>query len=35
MKSWLENDNKEMYSAHNQEKPVVAKRFIRFLKNQI
>ena len=35
MKSWLEKNNIEMYSAHNQGKSVVTERFIRTLKNKI
>ena len=35
MKSWLEKNNIEMYSAHNEEKSVIAGRFIRTLKNEI
>ena len=35
MKSWLENNNIEMYSTQNKGKPVVAERFIRNLKNKI
>ena len=35
MKSFLQNNNKEMYPTHNEEKPVVAERFIRTLKNKI
>ena len=35
MKSWLEKNDIEMYSTHNEEKSVVAKRFIRTLKNKI
>ena len=35
MKSWLERNNIEMYSAHNEGKSVVAERFIRTLKNII
>ena len=35
MKSWLEKNNIEMYSAHNEGKSVVAERFIRTLKNKI
>ena len=35
MKSWLEKNAIEMYSAHNKEKSVVAERFIRTLKNKI
>ena len=35
MKSFLENNNVEMYSTHNKEKSVVAERLIRTLKNKI
>ena len=35
MKSWLEKNNVEMYSTHNEEKSVVPERFIRTLKNKI
>ena len=35
MKSWLEKNDKEMYSTHNEGKSVVAERFIRALKNKI
>ena len=35
MKSWLEKNVIELYSAHNEEKSVVAKRYIRNLKNKI
>ena len=35
MKSWLEKNAIEMYSAHNEGKSVVAERFIRTLKNKI
>ena len=35
MKSWLEKNAIEMYSTHNERKSVVAKRFIRTLKNLI
>ena len=35
MKSWLEKNAIEMYSAHNEGKSVVAERFIRTLKNRI
>ena len=35
MKSFLQNNNIEMYSTHNEEKSVVAGRFIRILKNKI
>ena len=35
MKSWLQDNNIEMYSIHNEGKSVVAERFIRTLKNKI
>ena len=35
MKSWLEKNDIEMYSSHNEAKSVVAERFIRTLKNTI
>ena len=35
MKSFLQNNNIEMYSTHNEGKFVVTERFIRTLKNQI
>ena len=35
MKSFLQNNNIEMYSMHNEEKSVVAERFIKTLKNKI
>ena len=35
MKSWLQDNDIEMYSTHNEEKPVVAERFIRTFKNKI
>ena len=35
MKSWLEKNDIEMYSTHNEGKSVVAERFIRILKNKI
>ena len=35
MKSWLEKNDIEMYSTHNERKSVVAKRFIRTLKNKL
>ena len=35
MKSWLEENDIEMYSTQNEGKPVVAERFIRTLKNKI
>ena len=35
MKPWLEKYVKDMYSTHNEGKSVVAKRFIRTLKNKI
>ena len=35
MKSSLEKNDIEMYSTHNEEKSVVAERFIKTLKNEI
>ena len=35
MKSWLQDNVKEMYSTHNEEKSVVVERFIRTLQNKI
>ena len=35
MKSWLEKNDIEMYSIHNEGKSVIAERFIRTLKNRI
>ena len=35
MKSWLEKNDIEMYSTHNEGKSVVAERFIRTLKTKI
>ena len=35
MKSWLEENDTEMYLSHNEEKYVVDERFIRALKNEI
>ena len=35
MKSWLEKNDIEMYSTHNEGKSVVAERFIRTLKDKI
>ena len=35
MKSWLLDNNMEMYSIHNEAKSVVAERFIRTLKTKI
>ena len=35
MKSWLEKNDIEMYSTHNEGKSVVAERFIRTIKNNI
>ena len=35
MKPWLEKYVIDMYSTHNEGKSVVAKRFIRTLKNKI
>ena len=34
MKSWLEKNDIEMYSMHNEGKSVIAGRFIRTLKNK-
>ena len=34
-KKWLKDNNIEMYSIHNEGKPVIAERFIRTLKNEI
>ena len=34
-KSWLENDNIEMHSAHDEGKSVVPERFLRTIKNKI
>ena len=35
MKSWLQDDNIEMYSTDNEEKSFVTERFIRTLKAKI
>ena len=35
LKSWLQKNDIEMYSTHNEEKSVVGYRFIRTLKNKI
>ena len=35
MKSWLEKNDIEVYSTHNEEKSVIAERFVRTLKNKI
>ena len=35
MKPWLEKNDIEMYSAHNEGKSVVPERFIRTLKNRV
>ena len=35
MKSWLEKNDIEMYSAHNEGKSIVAERYIRTIKNKI
>ena len=35
MKSWLKDNDITMYSTHNEEKSVVAERFIRTIKNKI
>ena len=35
MKSWLERNDIEICSTHNEEKSVIAERFIRTLENKI
>ena len=35
MKSWLQNNDIELYSAHNERKSAVAERFIRTLRSKI
>ena len=35
MKSWVQDNDMDMYSAHNEGKSVGAERFIRALKNKI
>ena len=35
MKSWLEKNDIEMYSTHNEGNSVIAERIIRTLKNKI
>ena len=35
MKSWIEKSDIEMYSTHNEEKSIVAERFVRTLKDKI
>ena len=35
VKSWLQDNDTEMYSAHNKGKSVVTERFIRTLKDKI
>ena len=35
MKPFLQNNNREMYSTHNEGKSVVSERFLRTLKNKI
>ena len=35
MKSFLQNNNIEVYSTHNEGKSVAAERFLRTLKNKI
>ena len=35
IKSWLDKNDLELYSTHNEEKSVVTERFIRTLKNEI
>ena len=34
MRSWPQDNDMEIYSTHNEEKSVVAERFIRNLKNK-
>ena len=34
MKSWLQDNGVEMYSTHDEEKSIVARRFFRILKNK-
>ena len=35
MKSWIEKSDIEMYSTHNEEKSIVAERFVRTLKDKV
>ena len=35
MKKWLQGNDIEMYSTYNEGKSVVARRFIRILKNKV
>ena len=35
MKSWLEKNDIEMYSTHNEVKSILAERFMKTLKNKI
>ena len=35
IKSWLHDNDIEMYSTHNERKSVAAERFVRTLKNKI
>ena len=35
IKSWLQDNNVEMYSIHNEEKSVAAERYTRTLKNKV
>ena len=35
MKSWLEKNDTEMYSTHNEGNSVVAERFIRTMKSKV
>ena len=35
MKSWLEKNDVEMYSTHNEGKSILAERFMKTLKNKI
>ena len=35
MKSWIEKNNIEMYSMHNEKKSIIAETFIKTLKNKM
>ena len=35
MKSWLQDNDTEMYSIHNKGKSAVSERFVRTIKNKI
>ena len=34
MKSWSQDNDKEVYSTHNEGKSILAERFVRTLKNK-